>query len=96
MPGSLKLEELIGTEMLPAIGSDELLLKKFKHFAHIPLGIRTVHHPLNLTLQETRLSPFLAIFSNAKKKVASIVQETCIQCKIHQPPSVLINFNTLD
>ena len=81
LPGcsSPQLEELIGTEMVPAIGADELLLKKlvlFKHFAQIPMVIRFVHLPLNLTLQGTRLPPVPTIFTNAKKKLPAWFKET--------------------
>ena len=75
------LEELIGTERVPAIGPDEELLKKiilFKHYAAVLMGIKKVHRPIVLTLQETRLPPFPTVFINAKKKIAACVRENCI------------------
>ena len=94
------LEELIGTERVPAIGPDEELLKKiilFKHYAAVPMGIKKVHRPIVLTLQETRLPPFPMVFINAKKKIAACVRENCIQCKKAAPPlySDIMQFHRL-
>ena len=102
LPGcsSPLLEELIGTERVPAIGPDEKLLKKiilFKHYTSVPMGIRKVHRPLVLTLQETRLPPFPTVFINAKKRIAACVREFCIQCKKTAPPlySDIMQFHRL-
>ena len=102
LPGcsSTLLEELIGTERVPAIGPDEELLKKiilFKHYVAVPMGIKKVHRPIVLTLQETRLPPFPTVFINAKKKIAACVRENCIQCKKAAPPlySDIMQFHRL-
>ena len=89
IPGctSLQLEDLIGTEIVLALRADKQLIRKLvlhKHIFHIPMGIRNVHRPLNLTLQETRLPPFSHYFfqcqeegSQHSTQILHPVQEKC-------------------